>query len=177
MWGVTDDEVARPYPCDGVFAGPTVEWFRGVDVDAEPAALFRWLCQLRVAPYSYDLVDNLGRRSPQRLVPGLERLTVGQTMMTIFELASFAEDEHLTVRMRPGPGRRAFGDLLVSYTIRPAGPSGPGRSRLVAKLVVPTDQDLRHRIARPLLAWGDLIMMRRQLHNLARLAARHDQAR
>ncbi|GGM61779.1 hypothetical protein ACFFX1_53640 [Dactylosporangium sucinum] len=170
MWGVTGDEVARPYPCDGVFPGPTVAWFRGVDVDAEPAAVFRWLCQLRVAPYSYDFVDNLGRRSPQRLVPGLERLAVGQTMMTIFELASFAQDEHLTVRMRPGPGRRAFGDLLVTYAIRPA---GPGRSRLVAKLVLPTGQHRSYRLMRPLLAWGDLVMMRRQLHNLARLAARH----
>jgi hypothetical protein len=40
--------------------------------------------------------DNLGRRSPRELTPGLDQLQVGQRIMTIFHLASFEPDRHLS---------------------------------------------------------------------------------
>src|SRR3954449_12137208 len=95
-WGATDDDVRRPLPGDELFPDADVVVHRAVDVAAPPDLVFRWLCQLRTAPYSYDLVDNLGRRSPQRLTPGLDRLVVGQPAMRVFHLASFARPEQLT---------------------------------------------------------------------------------
>lgn len=73
-WGTTAPERARPYPCDELVPSSDGALFRGVSVEAPAAVVFRWLCQLRAAPYSYDLLDNRGRRSPQELTPGLERL-------------------------------------------------------------------------------------------------------
>src|SRR6266849_9704744 len=100
-WGSTAAERARPFPCDGLVAEPAEALFRAVDVAAPPAVVFRWLCQLRVAPYSYDWIDNFGRRSPRQLIPGLDDLAVGQRVMMLFEIVEFERDRHLTLRTTP----------------------------------------------------------------------------
>jgi hypothetical protein len=139
-----------------------------VTVHAAPATLYRWLCQLRVAPYSYDWIDNRGHRSPRHLIPGLENLEIGQTMMTIFDLTDFEKDRHLTCRIKArSSANRLFGDVVVSYLIVPKA----GREcRLLAKLRVGYPRGLRGALMRLVLPPGDLVMMRRQLLNLKGLA-------
>ena len=77
-WGSTASERGQWFPCDPRLDAPDDVLFRAVNIAAPPELVFRWLCQLRAAPYSYDLVDNFGRRSPRGLTPGLEQLEVGQ---------------------------------------------------------------------------------------------------
>ncbi|MFC4493752.1 hypothetical protein ACFPA8_06340 [Streptomyces ovatisporus] len=169
VWGAREDEVRRAYPCDGLIHGPREEWFRAVTVAADRATVFRWLCQLKIAPYSYDLLDNRGRRSPRRLTPGVEHLETGQRVMRIFRLAGFSTDRHLTLALDSAQGRRMFGDFAVTYAVTE---EGPGSTRLVAKLVVGGAEGMLGRLRRPLLAWGDLAMMRRQLLTLRKAAER-----
>ena len=66
-WGVSDAEVARHYGCDDVVPDPTFEAWRGVTVHADADRVWARVRQVRLAPYSYDLLDNLGRRSPPEL--------------------------------------------------------------------------------------------------------------
>jgi hypothetical protein len=162
-WGSTSSERARPYACDRLLAESDPALFRAVAIEAPSAVVFRWLCQLRAAPYSYDLLDNRGRRSPQKLTPGLEQLRPGQRVMTIFELVEFETDRSITLRHR-GP---LFGELAVTYRVDDA---GPGRCRLVVKLLPGSSRGPLGAVARLLLPPGDLVMMRRQLLNLKRLA-------
>jgi len=166
-WGTTAEEGARPFPCDRWMPEPDEAFHRGVSVAAAPEAVFRWLCQLRAAPYSYDWIDNWGRASPQSLTPELDRLAVGQRFMTIFELVEFEPERQLTLRMLSGGlSERLFGNLLVTYLVVPH----EAGSRLLAKLVLRYPPGAWGRVLRRLLPAGDLVMMRRQLLNLKRLA-------
>lgn len=165
-WGTTVEERALPFPCDGLLDRTDAVYYRGATVQAPPAIVFRWLCQLRVAPYSYDWIDNFGRQSPRHLIPGLDELAIGQPiMMGAFKLVDFRHNHHLTGRVTS----RMLGDLAATYLIAP---ESADTSRLLVKIVVAFPQGPVGWILRVLLPWADLIMMRRQLLNLKRLAER-----
>ena len=99
-WNATPEERAAHFPSDDYLNIATRRLTRAVTIAAQPPADFRWLCQLKVAPYSYD-----------------------------------------------------------------------GTCRLVVRLDAGASTSLQ-RIRRALLASGDLIMMRKQLLTLKKLAER-----
>ena len=142
---------------------------RAVRSTASPAALFLWLCQLRRAPYSYDVIDNFARRSPRVADPAMMQLRRGQTFMTIFTLVAFEPQRSLTLRMKDGWPTRVFGALDVVYRVDPL---PDGDTRLAATLWLPRPPGPLGGLRRSLLAWGDLPMMRRQLLTLSALAAK-----
>lgn len=134
---------------------------------------------MRVAPYSYDLIDNGGRQSPLQLTPGLEKLEVGQEVMRIFELVEFETYRHLTLKLKHPRSRNLFGELAVTYLIAPIDSTKPIGSttpidsatcRLLVKLVIKYQSTIRGKLMRHFLPWGDLFMMRKQLLNFKKLA-------
>jgi hypothetical protein len=169
-WGTIEAERALAYSSDRYVEAPRDELFRGARVNAPAAVVFRWLCQLRIAPYSYDWLDNLGRRSPQRLTPGLDVLEAGQRVMSIFELVEFEQNRSITVRIiERRRARKLFGSVAVTYMVLE---QPDGGCRLLAKLAMHRSRGPLAGLRRFVLAWGDLVMMRRQLLNLKRLAER-----
>ena len=151
-WGATDAEASRPLPCDAIAPAGAARADRAISIAAPVAVVFRWLCQLRAAPYSYDLLDNFGRPSPRTLTPGLDRLDPGQRFMTLFRLHAFAPDEHITLRAR---------STWVTYAVTPEGAG----TRLLVRV-----RSARPRVVNALLLVGDLVMMRKQLRTLKALA-------
>ena len=167
IWGSKAEEREVPFPCDAYLPGAGDVYFRAVDVEAPAGVLFRWLCQLKVAPYSYDWIDNLGRRSPRGLTPGAEDLVRGQKVMEIFEIVDFERDEHLTVALNDPRAEAVFGRIALSYVVWPVSDDA---SRLVAKMRVLYPKRLPWAWMRRFLPWGDLLMMRKQFLTLKHLA-------
>jgi hypothetical protein len=156
-WGVSESETLRPYPCDDFVDSPTLQAWRGVTVEAPSQAVWPWVTQVRIAPYSYDWIDNRGRRSPRELT-GLLEPQAGDRFTTaggrpLGRIVSVEPGTQLTGRI---------GGVFMSYVLVPL---DQDRTRLLLKVVA------RGRRAAALgLSVGDWIMARRQLLNLKRLA-------
>ena len=156
-WGVTDAEISSRFPCDDLVPSPVLQAWRGVTVRAEPEVVWRWVTQIRLAPYSYDWIDNLGRQSPQYLhalrepAPG-EYFTAALGGRHFGKIVEVVPGEHLTGRI--------IGAFMSYVLVRQ-----DLTTRLLLKVVM-----AQGRLIAPWLALGDLVMARRQLLNLARLA-------
>ena len=167
IWGTAPDERLLYFPCDRFIGTFDDSYYRGISIQANPKTIFRWLCQMRMAPYSYDWIDNFGRKSPRSLTPGLEELAIGQKVMSIFELIDFVPNEQITLRIKEKLTLKIFGDPIVSYMIIP---KSDRNSRLLVKLILRPPSGLLGRLLRFIFSWGDLIMMRRQLLNFKELS-------
>ena len=79
-WGSTDEEIARPMPGDEVLVQPTFDATRAVTIEATPEEIWPWIVQIgyrRAGFYSYDLLDNDGIPSAERILPEYQTLKVG----------------------------------------------------------------------------------------------------
>ncbi len=174
IWGATPDEVARRWPCDELHPDPAVRLLRAVDVAAPPDLVDAWLGNLRLAPYSYDLLDNLGRRSPRELATHLPPIAVGDRVAGVFDVVDVRPGRGLTAATRTGSrAERAFGRVTMTYAVEP----GASATRLVGIVVQSGGAGVLERPRSLALAWGDLVMMRRQLHTLRDLAERDARGR
>lgn len=161
-WGDTGASLAPPAP--PTYDGPHL--VRSLSVTAPPDVVFRWLIQMKVAPYSYDLLDNWGRRSPRHLVEGLT-VEVGTSMMDIFTVSALVPDRVLELTLIDPGALQAFGPLVCTYQTVPR----VGGTTLRCDLFL-TPRSGFGRVRAYLLAWGDLLMMRKQLLTFAALSER-----
>lgn len=172
-WGATRSERVATSPADLVVTAPDVHWVRAIDIQAPAGLVWRWVCQLRASPYSYDWVDNYGRPSPTHLVDGLDALACGQSMLHIFKIVDFETGKYVTIMPRTG---RHLLPYARSYVIVPRGTS---RSRLIVHIRARSPQRhlrLAGGIALGLLSIVDRVLSRKELLNLKRLAERDSRA-
>lgn len=193
----TRAERREPLPGDALIADPLLAVTHAIDVAVPPERLWPWLAQMgagRAGWYSWDRLDNGGRRSADRLVPELQRIAPGDVLPAVpgandvFAVAR-AEPPRALLLGWPAPGGAQRGTW--EFALRPAARGtrlvvrgrlsalaldaareAPGAAEPIASRI----ERILLRLPRPLLrAAGTLIhrvMEARQLRGIKRRAER-----
>ena len=156
-------------PGDEMVEHPQFGFTRAITIRARPEEIYPWLVQVgwgRAGWYSYDVLDNLGRHSADRIIPALQDIKVGArismggrpTETTAMRVKAFEKNEWLLWEHQGCP--------WVWY-LKPIDPETTrlitrGKNRYQINWTLP--------IALILMEIGDPFMMRRQLRNVKRRA-------
>jgi hypothetical protein len=181
----TSNELAASFAVDRALEPGGRALFRAIEIEREPDAIWPWLAQLRIAPYSYDWLDNGFRRSPQRLVDA-PPLAVGDPLMVWLRVVDVEPGTSMTAVCRSSaelhPRARGFPRLVqrptfaafnldwVGLTYRLLPTPSAGRTRLMVKLRWKSRSNVLAPLSDLVFERADRVMMARQLRNLKRLA-------
>jgi hypothetical protein len=174
-WGATDTEVGAAMPGDDVVPRVQFNATRAITIARPPQDVWPWIVQLgyrRGGFYTYDLVDNAGERSADRILDEYQRIEVGDMIPMFHEshglaiayrVDSFDVNEWMLWVHRPHEDEEP--DSTWSWRLERL-PSE--RTRLVTRM----KQDYRWRTARLamfnliLMEFGDFAMERRMLKGI-----------
>lgn len=82
-WGATAIEIERPMPGDKIVAKPTFNATRAVTINSIAENIYPWIIQMgvtRAGWYSYDLLDNLAKRSAEVILPEHQNIQIGDVV-------------------------------------------------------------------------------------------------
>lgn len=165
-WGATSDENTGAVIGDDLIPNARITATRCITLAAPPDEVFPWVRQMgfgRAGWYSYDWIDNLGRKSARRIHPEWQHTESGDRIPA-GPMSFIAEDvvaPHsfvLSTSPRGVPKRLMF---TLAYELRPHLDGTRLVTRMRARVNLPGGQLLEH-----LLSIGDGIMVRKQLRTL-----------
>ncbi len=127
-WGATEEEARRSLPGDELATHPRSEITCAVTIQAPAGQVWPWLVQIgcqRAGWYSYDLLDNGGQASADRILPEHQHLTIGDKVLLTpdgrlgMPVVSLEPDRALvlggTLDTRTGQGVNPGDPLPVAY--------------------------------------------------------------
>ena len=174
-WGATTQEVAAAMPGDDVVRRAQFNATRAIRIDAPPDQVWPWIAQLgyrRGGFYTYDLLDNAGERSADRVIAEYQQPRVGDTIPMFHELNGLAiayvvdslDSPHWMLWVhRPHDGEPPDSTWSWRLTAAPE-----GGTRLITRM----KQDYRWSTPRLalfnlwLMEFGDFAMERRMLRGI-----------
>jgi hypothetical protein len=145
------------------------EILRSIEISAKASDIFVWLKQLRIAPYSYDFIDNRCKKSPDFIVENLPPLKAYTHFLLVFHILEFKENSFVVGRfcepINP-PVNLYMCDMFIEYRIV----EKATRSRLWCKIKGHFNTDISSRGFFFIFSVGNKMMMSKQLRNIQRLS-------
>jgi hypothetical protein len=171
-WGATDEEISSPVVGDELCPDARLVATRAITIVAPPENVFPWIRQMgfkRAGWYSYDLIDNLGRKSTSTIHDEWQDVVAGSLIPAgLMAFVAAIVDPPRSFVLQVDSGKRATQRIgfTLAYELR----DHPTGTRLVTRM--------RSRVRAPggavieqlLLGPGDGIMLRKQLLNIAKRA-------
>lgn len=169
-WGATDAEINSPVVGDDLCLDAREIATRCITCNASPDVVFAWIRQMgfgKAGWYSYDWIDNLGRRSASIIDHEWQNVHSGDIVPggpIDFEAVIVDAPRAFVLRV----GRKGVMGSRLCFSLAYELRDDPAGCRLVtrmrARINVPGGRFLEHFILGP----GDGIMLRKQLLNIAR---------
>jgi hypothetical protein len=182
-WGAAHVEIVGPMPGDDIVPRAQFNATRVISIERPSEEVWPWIVQIgyrRAGFYIYDLVDNAGERSADRIIDEYQNVKVGDLIPMFHEshglaiayrVDSFQTNDWMLWVHRPHENERPGSTWSWRLTPLPG-----GATRLVTRM----KQDYRWRTPRLaifnliLMEFGDFAMGRRMLKGIkARAESRH----
>ena len=173
-WGATAEEQAGAVVGDDLCPNARISATRSITIAAPPAEVFPWLRQMgfgRAGWYSYDWIDNLGRRSARVIRPEWQTVSSGDSVPggpIDFEAVIVNAPRYFVLRV----GSDGLATQRLCFTLAYDLREDPTGTRLVTRMRARIDAPGGHFLERFVLGPGDGIMLRRQLLNVRARAER-----
>ena len=173
-------ERTRDLPGDQLIPDPSGSLTHAITIACPRHEVWPWLAQMgagtRAGWYSYDVIDNDGLPSADRIMPKLQGLSVGTLFPALpgktdnFRVMQFERERFLVLGSVPGPEAPP----VVTWTFM-LEPIDAEHTRLITRARAGRDYSfygLPPLVGRPLIRVGHFVMERKQLLGIAWRAER-----
>jgi hypothetical protein len=116
-WGANQEEIERHMIGDDLLVEPEFNTTRVVEIQAPPEDVWPWIVQMgmgRGGFYNFDVLDNRGVPSAERILPEYQDLKVGDFILPLLQVTEMDPDRH-TMLWRFLEGAGGWGNATWSW--------------------------------------------------------------
>jgi hypothetical protein len=174
-WGATSEEIQSAVVGDNLCADATVTATRCITIAAPPEDVFPWIRQMgfgRAGWYSYDWIDNLGRKSAVAVHDEWQNVNSGDSVPAgpmSFTAAIVNAPHTFVLEVKNGKKKKPLLHFTLAYELRRTLEGTRLVTRMRSRVNIPGGRIIEQLILGP----GDGIMLRRQLLTLASRISQH----
>jgi len=174
-WGATPEEIQSPVVGDDLCPKATLIATRSITISAPPHDVFPWIRQMgfgRAGWYSYDWLDNLGRKSATTIHDEWQSVEAGDKVPSgpiSFTAAIVEAPRHFVLEIKSLGKRSPKLHFTLAYELR----DDPQGTRLVTRMRSHINGPLGSLIEKLILGPGDGFMLRRQLLTISKNASKN----